>query len=40
VRSCPCFSMVEHPPRTRCDPVRLRAWAPFRPTRANPTRRT
>jgi hypothetical protein len=28
VRSCPCFSMVEHPPRTRCDPVRLRAWAP------------
>jgi hypothetical protein len=27
VRSCPCFSMVEHPPRTRCDPVRLRAWA-------------
>ena len=29
VRTCPCFSMVEHPPRTRCDPVRLRAWAPI-----------
>ena len=27
VRSCPCFSMVEQPPRTRLDPVRFRAWA-------------
>lgn len=29
VRSCPCFSMVEHPLRMRRDPVRLRAWALF-----------
>ena len=38
VRSCPCFSKVEHPLRTRSVPVRFRTWALVSSSRKDPTR--
>lgn len=39
VRSCPRFSKVEHPFRTRSVPVRFRTWALVSSSRKDPTRK-
>lgn len=39
VRTCPCFSKVEHPHRKRSVPVRFRTWALVSSSRKDPTRK-